>query len=477
MRLSELLPAGFQFRDINAPQTVRIAPLPSYLDTVLENQPDSNLAQLLSQEYLQFAYSRLLREQGASLDSADREHPMWKNLVDAMRCDGVVKAPDGLSRTILGHIKQYATALTNHWDGASYGKLLQAVLRILLRVHLAPQREKAYKEKAKELAKRKAEEVAQKSCNWLSVTQTKWKTAHLLDKVVVAQEENKPQLAQSLLRQLFRLGNKGAAPPQTQNEANDDNMDMELNSSNDQIMTSTDVVRQEAPDPLVTKEYDDELERILLTDLEADFDEIDEAFEEAMRDGESTVSHLKEPSRARLRSLEAVLKMLIESPSINSTIDANYVGKQAHKGQTFTQQECRVVAYLANTLRPFVAKRRLDDDGVQAPLAHVTTRAPFMVLGNALLRATGYHPFTKTICPLVSPSSTLALLLGAPGVYETLCSPTPGHFDIQAAEQGMLTNVNKTTSSANKRAIFGSFFDLDKVDSLCASHGLEFANR
>ncbi|KAF9556311.1 hypothetical protein EC968_008318 [Mortierella alpina] len=226
---------------------------------------------------------------------------------------------------------------------------------------------------------------------------------------------------------------------------------------------------------LATDAYDEQLERILLADLEADMDEVDEAFEEAIRDAGNN-SNPKEPSRARLRSLEAVLKMLIESPSITLTIDANYVGKQAHKGQTFTPQERRVVAYLANIIRPYVPKRRTDDNGLKPPIAHVTTRAPFMVLGNALLRATGYHPFTKRICPLVSPSSTQALLLSAPAVYETLCSPAPGHFDIKAADHAMLTSVNNTTSAANKRAVFDSFFDLDKVNSLCASHGLEFAD-
>ncbi|KAF9573256.1 hypothetical protein EC968_008894, partial [Mortierella alpina] len=200
-RLSDILPAGFQVRDPNIPQTVKIAPLPSYLDSILENEPDSDLAQLLSQEYLQFAYSRLLREQGSSLVSADTTHPMWKNLVDAMQCEGPAEAPDGLSRTILGHVRQYATALSNHWDGATYGKLQQAVLRILLRVHLAPQREKAYKEKALALAKRKQEEVARKATTGYSKSHLKWTVAHLLDKLVIAQEENKPKLAQSIFRQ------------------------------------------------------------------------------------------------------------------------------------------------------------------------------------------------------------------------------------------------------------------------------------
>ncbi|KAF9556472.1 hypothetical protein EC968_008235 [Mortierella alpina] len=72
-------------------------------------------------------------------------------------------------------------------------------------------------------------------------------------------------------------------------------------SSDDQIETITNVARQVALDAPVSKEFDEVLRRILLTDLEANLDEIDEAFEEAMKDAESSVSNLKEPSRARLR--------------------------------------------------------------------------------------------------------------------------------------------------------------------------------
>lgn len=468
-----------------------MAPLPSQLDIIIKQHPGDDLANLLSQEFLQYVYARKLREPDENLKKADTTHPMWKNLVDRMSCESLPKAPDGLSRTMLGQIKQYATAVKNHWEGASYGKLLQAVIRILLRMHLAPIREKAYKERIKALARKKQEEIVEPGTQKASKYH-EWKTAHLLDEVAVAFEDNKQRLAQSLLRRIFKLGVKdpisttksGPSESQVRYEA-----DMQITAMDHDVQQQAlagpgilkddkDDKDEEAQVRLATDMFEDELDRILRTDLEADLDEVDAAMEEAMEDTAITESAYKEPSRAHLRSLEVVLRMLLETPNVATTIDANYVAKQAHKGKKFSPEECRVVADLANRLRPYIPKRRQDKDGrYEAPLAHVAARAPFLILGNCILRAAGYHPFTKTTSPQISPSSTQALPLGAPGMYEVFCASAAEHFDVKTACQKPLTNISDTVKPDNKRAIFGSFLDLDKVDFLCAEHGLKFANR
>ncbi|KAG0247889.1 hypothetical protein BG011_000768 [Mortierella polycephala] len=163
---------------------------------------------------------------------------------------------------------------------------------------------------------------------------------------------------------------------------------------------------EEAQVRLAMDIFEDELDRILRTDPEADLDEVDAAVQEAMKDMVITESAYKEPSRAHLRSPEVVLRLLLEAPNVTATIDANYVAKQAHKGKEFSPEECRVVAYLANRLRPYISKRGQDKDGRhEASLAHVAARAPFLVLGNCILRAAGYHSFTKTTSLKISPSS------------------------------------------------------------------------
>jgi len=172
--------------------------------------------------------------------------------------------------------------------------------------------------------------------------------------------------------------------------------------------------------------------------------------------------------------------MLVESPKISMDIDANWVKKSAFTGNKFTDHECEVVAALANCLRPFIPKRRprSDGKGYQDSLAHVALRAPIVLIANHVLRATGYTDFTRRISPQASSASLHGLQLGAVGLFETLCSKNEGRFDVHDKRGQKLTNYMTIQSSPeNKRVMFESFFDMDKVESICNDHGLKFRNR
>jgi hypothetical protein len=164
--------------------------------------------------------------------------------------------------------------------------------------------------------------------------------------------------------------------------------------------------------------------------------------------------------------------MLLESPFIQEKVTPNWVRKTGHVKNDFTDRECEVVAMLANSLRPYVPKRQ---SSVKGSLAHVALRAPIVHIANAVLRVAGYHKFTREFSPSTSPSSTHGLLLGARGMYEVFCSKEENQFDVRDSEGKTLTNGDKATKG--KRDLFGAFFDLAKVDSICKMHGLKFANR
>ncbi|KAF9945472.1 hypothetical protein BGZ65_010705, partial [Modicella reniformis] len=53
----------------------------------------------------------------------------------------VPECPAGVARTMTEPIRQLATSVTNLWEDSLYPKLLDHLLRILLRLHLAPNRE------------------------------------------------------------------------------------------------------------------------------------------------------------------------------------------------------------------------------------------------------------------------------------------------------------------------------------------------
>lgn len=185
----------------------------------------------------------------------------------------------------------------------------------------------------------------------------------------------------------------------------------------------------------------------------------------------------KESSRARLRALQAVLKILVESPRIQKEINEDWVRKTAHSGSTFTSRECMVVAYLANLLQPFTPKRSQDDNDetFKDPLAHIALRAPIVMIANAVLRATGYPNLIQNTTPVIAPSSLQAIPLGASGIYEVFCGRREQQFDIVGNDMLPLTDIKMVTS--NKSTVFSSFFDLKKIEDICDDHGLRFRGR
>ena len=77
-----------------------------------------------------------------------------------------------------------------------------------------------------------------------------------------------------------------------------------------------------------------------------------------------------------------------------------------------------------------------------------------------------------------TPSSYVVSHLSSPSIYEVLCSPEANRFDIKDAAGQRLVSMNSTTRPiANKRAVFGAFFDVDTIDTLCHSHGFLFTDR
>ena len=150
--------------------------------------------------------------------------------------------------------------------------------------------------------------------------------------------------------------------------------------------------------------------------------------------------------------------MLVESPRITRKVDANWVRKTAFKGgDKFTEEECRVVAKLANDLRPF-APKKTEGQG-EDPAPHVARYAALVRIANILLDGTGYGCFCQKDSPIISPASLHGLALGSVGLYEALCAQEPGHFDIRDARNDPLTDYKDVTGYLpNKRAVFCCVF-------------------
>lgn len=185
-----------------------------------------------------------------------------------------------------------------------------------------------------------------------------------------------------------------------------------------------------------------------------------------------------EPSRRRLQSLQAVLKMLVQSPNITQDVNANWVKKSGFKDNDFTSEECQTVAFLTNKLRPYIPKKQPEkNNNEEDPTAHITLRAPIVLIADTLLRITGYHEFCRSICPQHSAGSLHPLPLTSTNIYEMFCSKRENQFDVFDSNSTIISNVRDATAPNNKRSVFGGFFNLGAVDQICEDHNLRFANR
>ncbi|KAF9560849.1 hypothetical protein EC968_005983 [Mortierella alpina] len=434
-----LLPSGFKIRDPTIPSSVAVAPIPDFLEGVL-TQRRGDIVDILSQNYLQFVQARLLqRKPSARTQKGDQVHPTWTLLINQMETNYAMQERTIGTTTVNTATRQLAVSIRQHWEGPIYSRILIKLLRILLRLHLAPQREKTFQERRNAFATEKNQEAALENSDRLSRSSRKWKLGELLDELTVATNKQNCQREQALLDLIFNLQSD---------------------------------IGKKTEEPAEQDEY----QRLFRLNQDADLDDLDD--DSDTEDEDDGLTPTAEPSRKHLRRLEIVLRNFVECPKQTWPISRADVEKKTYSGTRFTEAQCDTVSSLANILAPYIPKRRIGENGRLGPSGqHVTLRAPLIIIANAVLHAAGYHQFAASVSPVVSPASCQALALSGPALFEVLCSRDHGMFDAQDEDGNPITNARHVSTLSGKRAIFGSFFDLQKVDSLCSKHGLTFANR
>ncbi|KAI8363173.1 hypothetical protein B0O80DRAFT_492326 [Mortierella sp. GBAus27b] len=309
--IRRLLPYGFKPRDETVLPELQVAPLPSNLqDHIAANMEKKtrkdDITNLLSFGHLKSMYARFLSSSQKGL-TASNEHLVWHKTEDMIRSSSVMndlpKAPEGISTTIYAYIQEFATNIKNHWESPGYDKLLDYLMRILSRLHLAPLREQKTKDRSTGKLKQTQEWMRRRP------------------------DEQRERISK-ILGQLHVLGSTGS--------------DVKENP----IATS-----ETHPASIVDEPDSIDMDWELYWDLEEEEQE-----EDQMDGGDSDGT--KEPSRAHLKSLQGLLKVLLESPTLSDRkINGNYVKKSAFVGNKFTTKECDVVAKIVNILRPFAPKR------------------------------------------------------------------------------------------------------------------------
>ncbi|KAG0001545.1 hypothetical protein BGZ65_003391 [Modicella reniformis] len=389
--------------------------------------------------------------------------------------DELTAVMDELSVLTLKATMAYATAVSNLW-GSIYKKLLEYTIRILLRLHLAPQREGARMERSnrtiQEAGKTSPEEAPMTRKRWLS--RMKDLCDELSDSLRGKHNGGNGRRAayrmEAITRTLYHLQTNEPAP-----------RNFRILPLDEHIVPVTDDEDTAASDTRDSAEAHVSNETFDLGDCGDDLDDYDdyEDDDDVALDAESNVTAEKDSTSKRLRALQAVTKMLIESPSIHQEVTPSYVGAHAFKETSFTPKEYEVVVMIVNSLGLFVPKRqpKSDESGTQESIPHVALRSPLAFIANTILRATGYQNFTRRVAPGIATGSEHGMAMGATGIYKVFCSKAAGHFDINDFTGAPLTNVTKAVSPPeNKNAVFGSFFDMDLIDRICRAHGSRFTS-
>ncbi|KAF9944762.1 hypothetical protein BGZ70_004368, partial [Mortierella alpina] len=409
--IRSILPARFVPRNGEAPLTVDVALIhPGLQEFLVEHvegaTENDDLALLQDSQFLSFMHTRLLGIMGGNAGTDDK-YPTWTGIVDTIKDSTTecgVKAPAGLSHTMKAHVDQLATAHANLWTGSVFDKAMTYFLRVILRLHLAPERGARMQERLKTFKKIKREQVEVSRESQQSRVKTwRWRVSTLCDELERATRHGRsPRRVQAILKKLSALGEQ---EPQIlpdgrgflciedelalvkSKEANAEQGVLRMPepvqaSQEDTTMTQFSAAATSGPPQRSHDDLNDlDLEDEELLEVMMDNEDLDDLEEEedleqqglatsrsenlqdigtsppSSAKGSDDRIQRKDSSAKRIRALQSVLKMLLESPK-SGVVSPQDVQAAAFKGTEFDNHECTVVANLANQLRPYVPKRR-----------------------------------------------------------------------------------------------------------------------
>ena len=325
-------------------------------------------------------------------------------------------------------LKEAYTSTTNMWKGDIYSKSLRNVIRILLRIHLAPIRMARYKK----IKQRKAREMQIKR-EQKNLNKRRNRTLRLMNELGMAVINNRPTFVVQKISEKLK-----------------ESLDTPIRNLDKEIQNESEL------DEL------DELDIAIYTTNENDDDGIEEIEEEEVAESEV----IQETSAKTIRALLSIVRMLIESGKIHRVVTCDDIQHAAFKGTTFTEKEKLVAAKIVNFIRPFV-QQRADDNKFPEP--HILTRAPLVALANAIAIISGFPSLVRKLS-ITSKQSNRALHLTASGIYDTF----RGQWDIPVGENWI---TNSYQAGRNKIDVFRAFLNMSRIESIMDSYGLRFTCR
>jgi len=103
--------------------------------------------------------------------------------------------------------------------------------------------------------------------------------------------------------------------------------------------------------------------------------------------------------------------------------------------------------------------------------------APLMMLARAIILCAGYTEFSNDLCPAIACGSVHPIPLNSVGLYEVLLGSSSGRFDVTGTCGVTVSSILEAAHPVSSDLIFAGFFKMDKINSICGAHGIDFMGR
>jgi hypothetical protein len=448
---------------------ISIAPPPKEHTEKLKGHDLTKMFQLDHIQYLHTKYLTSKNKKGKKT---------WDELSPSI--NRTVQLTKGYYYTRQQALCTFSTNLANIWSGNIFGRCLDRLLLVYLRVHLAPEREGAHMELVSKLSKdakeRKAKQVKKRSgTRQILRRETRYLTKCLKresqDQISDSDRENWQRRAQSCHRRRATLYAEHQRRKNLLTTSNvppvDETQDGEADIDQTAISNAEHALEMGEEEGYVTEILEEATESDDETEPEDEAEPMDDA-----EPKDTTVSKAKkdkkEISSKRIFALKTLAKkMLLSDDTVEDNIQQQI--RSAWKQKTeLSEKEMNIVEQCIKLLKPYMPSQK-------APRC-IMLHLPLVMLSNTIQRVAGYGNFTREICPHISPASIQALPVDCRVMYEVLSSSVHSDpFTIRDRENILISSVNITTNF--KQETLGSFFDLQRLNEICSHHGLIFDNR
>ncbi|KAI9485590.1 MAG: hypothetical protein EXX96DRAFT_474370 [Benjaminiella poitrasii] len=168
-------------------------------------------------------------------------------------------------------------------------------------------------------------------------------------------------------------------------------------------------------------------------------------------------------SRRRIKQLMAMIRKVLYKRTTNPITEQELL--QLIPNLQTNEAECCL--RICQFFKPYIPER--------SQIYVVAYVLPFYLMVNDLFKCTKYEVYIRKLVPRPSVGSVNALKLDSPSLFNLFCTSNKRqNMDLYDYDGNRI--ISRDAATQLKDAVFGSFFDLDQLQQLCATFGSRFAH-